>query len=90
MWKTVYLGFNPASNFLFPDLLFKDGGAGLMCAHYDALVKVRRQSVGVVSLLLLSVPGIELRLGHKGLYTRNHPVHSGTNNPNCGKLRSMK
>lgn len=34
---------------------------GLMHAHYDVLVEVRRQFVGVVSLLLLSVPGIELR-----------------------------
>lgn len=31
-----------------------------MCTHYDVLVEVRRQFVGVVSRLLLSVPGIEL------------------------------
>lgn len=63
---------------------------GLTSTHYDVLVEVRRQYVGVVSLLLLSVPGIKLRLGGKGLYMLSHPVPSGTNNSNCRKLRSMK
>lgn len=31
-----------------------------------------------------------LRLGGKGLYMLSHPVHSGTNNSNCRKLRSRK
>lgn len=66
MWKTVYLtwGLVLPLIFFFQIFFFSlgiGGRVGLMHAHYDVLVEVRRQFVGVVSLLLLSVPGIELR-----------------------------